>query len=81
MNKLETLKNLNSCLNKADADEPVFVLRAKDPIAAVAVCHWATMARGTHDAAKIAEALKVVEEMVRWHAQNCPAAAQPKEPV
>jgi len=78
MNKLEQLKNPTSCLNKASPDEPVFVLRAKDPVAAMAVRHWATMAQDEHEMAKIASALKVAEEMEQWRAQNCPKAAPVK---
>lgn len=62
----------DSCLNKAGPDEPVFVLRAKDKVAAMAVRHWATMAVGTHDAKKIAEALKWAEDADAWRAQNTP---------
>ena len=29
------LSSTRSCLNKADADEPIFVLRAKDPMARI----------------------------------------------
>ncbi|MDZ7735921.1 MAG: hypothetical protein U5P41_07330 [Gammaproteobacteria bacterium] len=35
--KSEAINNPGSCLNKAAADEPVFVLRAKDPLAAAIV--------------------------------------------
>lgn len=53
-----------SCLNKAKATEPIFVLRGKDPVAAQAVRHWADMAeaRGLH-ADKIEEARKFADEM------------------
>jgi len=39
--KREELANPNSCLNKAADDEPVFVLRANDPVAAKIVRKWA----------------------------------------
>lgn len=80
--KIEQLKNPDSCLNKAGAEEPVFVLRAKDPVAAMAVRHWATMAAGTHEAEKIASAQKVAAAMDAWFRKNFPEfAAAPKEPV
>lgn len=42
MIKREEVSNLNSCLNRAHDDEPVFVLRANDPIAAHVVEYWAS---------------------------------------
>lgn len=56
MLKKHELSNPASCLNKAGANELVFVLRENDPLFAAAVRHWATMADGVHEPAKIAEA-------------------------
>lgn len=39
--KRDEIANPNSCLNKAADDEPIFVLRANDPIAAAVVRTWA----------------------------------------
>lgn len=39
--KAETIRDPNSCLNRAEFDEPVFVLRANDPVAAFIVEKWA----------------------------------------
>lgn len=66
MIKKQVLKDPKSCLNKAASDEPLFVLRAKDPLAAQTVRHWAVMATGEHEEAKIIEALKVADEMDAW---------------
>jgi hypothetical protein len=57
------LSSQQSCFNKAAADEPVFVLRAKDSVAAMTVRHWATMASGVHEKEKISEALKLADAM------------------
>lgn len=55
-----------SCLNKAAPDEPVFVLRAKDPRAAQAVRLWAAMSAGRHEDSKINEALALADQMDEW---------------
>lgn len=39
--KREELANPNGCLNKAADDEPIFVLRANDPVASSIVRAWA----------------------------------------
>jgi hypothetical protein len=39
--KRDEIANPNSCLNKAADDEPIFVLRANDPVAAAIVRIWA----------------------------------------
>src|SRR5690606_29961962 len=51
------LSNPKSCLNKAKPDEPVFVLKATDLKAPMAIRHWATMSEGTQSEKKLAEAL------------------------
>lgn len=66
------LANPASCLNKAAHDEPVFVLRANDPLAAQAVRLWAAMAIGGahHEPGKVQNALKLAEEMEQWRRGN-----------
>jgi hypothetical protein len=39
--KRDEIANPESCLNKAADDEPIFVLRANDPVAASIVRAWA----------------------------------------
>lgn len=41
MKKIEELTNPDSCLNKADLSEPLFVLRANDPQAPALLRRWA----------------------------------------
>lgn len=45
MRKKDEIATATSCLNKAADDEPIFVLRAKDPLGAVMVRQWAEMAK------------------------------------
>lgn len=62
------MTNPDSCLNKADADEPVFVLRAHDRLAADTIRHWAGLRlaqRGPQDH-KAREALECADSMDRW---------------
>lgn len=78
MNKSQELAERFSCLNKAYLDEPLFVLRAKDPFAAQAVRLWAAMAHGTHEAPKVAEALALADAMDDWRTrQVAPAECAP----
>jgi hypothetical protein len=64
-----------SCLNKAAADEPIFVLRAKDIAAPMTLRHWAAMSNGIHEKSKIEEALRLATEMEDWHARNVPGVS------
>lgn len=66
MLKADELRDANSCLNKANVDEPVFVLRAKDPIAAQAVRLWAAMADQVHEVGKCADAMGIADQMDKW---------------
>lgn len=66
MLKKYELSNASSCLNKAEPDEPVFVLRAKDPLAAQTVRLWAAMAGDMHPE-KVGDALHAAEQMEQWH--------------
>jgi G3E family GTPase len=63
-----------SCLNKAAPDEPIFVLRAKDPAAPQTIRLWAAMSASQHEPEKIEGALQLADEMDEWLKQ---AQAQP----
>lgn len=78
MIKSEELRDLQSCLNKAGRSEPIFILRAKDPIASMAIRHWATMAYGLHEPSKIKEARDFADAMDDW--LNAPKAPEPLPP-
>lgn len=76
MLKADELRSPASCLNKATSDEPVFVLRAKDPLAAQTVRLWAAMADGgTHEPEKGREALHLAEQMDAWREAREPKVA------
>jgi len=78
MLKRYELSEPRSCLNKAAGDEPVFVLRAKDPLAAQTIRHWATMAEGYHEPKKIKEAFELADAMDSW--RNPPTQVAPETP-
>lgn len=64
-------KATDKCLKKAGDDEPIFVLRAQDKTAPLAVRAWAATAKlvGAGDD-KVAEALKTADEMEAWQKAN-----------
>jgi len=66
MRKQQELTDPTSCLNRAQSDEPLFVLRAKDPLASMAVRHWITMALGVHEDEKRKEAHGIAASMDEW---------------
>jgi hypothetical protein len=66
MKKCDEMREPKSCLNKATSNEPIFVLRGKDPVGAATVRHWATMADGIHESEKIEEALRLANQMDKW---------------
>lgn len=61
------------CLEKAKDDEPIFVLRAQDKLAADTVRHWIQLARdhGTPQAT-LQEAEECVLAMERWPIKKVP---------
>lgn len=75
MLKQNELRKPSSCLNKALFDEPIFVLRAKDPHAPQTVRLWVTMAIGHHEDEKINEALTLADQMEKWRSSNVPQTA------
>lgn len=84
MDKGTELLNPNSCLNKACDDEPLFVLRANDPIAPQTIRHWVTMSwnhkiKGGPSISndKRAEALDIAIAMEKWRAKNAPSIEPP----
>jgi hypothetical protein len=60
-------------LGKCAPDEPVFIVRAQDALAAETVERWAIRARamdvGNH---KVQDALALAEEMRDWHTKKIP---------
>ena len=80
MLKKNELRNPASCLNKASCDEPVFVLRAKDPLAPMAIRHWVTMSEGNHSKEKLEEAMQLACEMEEWNKMNIPQVCASLQP-
>lgn len=61
------------CLGKAHDDEPIFILRAQDALAADLVELWAIRARAADcPVDKVREANDLAEEMRRWHTRKYP---------
>lgn len=60
------------CFSKLAADEPYFVLRAKDPVAPRVIEEWVQQrtALGQDSNPKLKEALDVGVEMMTWRARN-----------
>jgi hypothetical protein len=65
----------SSCLNKAHPNEPLFVLRGQDRVAAEVVRYWVYLASGGMPhlfqlpkdiSAKAMEALKIAKAMEAW---------------
>ena len=77
MKRNEEVARIDSCLNKAHDDEPIFVLRANDELAPAIVGTWAAdyevskrRAQGGQltekQNTKVDEAWKLAEEMRAW---------------
>ena len=67
MTKAEELANPNSTLNKAQDDEPIFVLVAHDATAWATVLDWVLRARRAGaPAAKLKSADAIAFEMMEW---------------
>ena len=70
MTKEENLNNPNSCLSKADMKEPIFVLRAKDPIAPMVIRIWASLSNQTQPTEKRARAYFESVKFEEWRKEN-----------
>lgn len=72
MLKRDELNFPTSCLNSADDDEPIFVLKSTDPIAPATVRFWADVREldGKTRPEKIEEARKLASKMEDWQRLN-----------
>jgi len=73
MRKREEITNKSSCFNKAQAEEPIFILRAQDQFAAQLVRLWAKTLRdnaGPED--KVISALTLANDMDQWPVKKIP---------
>ena len=70
MKKSDEIRDHNSCLNRAADDEPLFVLRAKDPCAIATVLAWINFRVATgknkNDDPELAEALQWANDVAAW---------------
>ncbi len=67
MLKHQELSDPTSCINKAADNEPVFVLRANDPLASRVIRYWASLApAGGHELSKAVEAMQVATLVDSW---------------
>jgi len=68
--KKEILNDPESCFNKAGDDEPLFVLRANDPLAANIVEEWVKQAEDAYlyTPEKLDGAFAIVQEIRAWRA-------------
>lgn len=66
--KAKELADPESCLNKADPEEPLFILRAQDMRAPGIIRVWAVEFAGRHgyDHPKYQEAIALAEAMEAW---------------
>lgn len=66
-------RDTDQCLQKVAPDEPIFVLRAQDALAAELVREWARRA-AVHGcpAAKLCEAYDLADAMERWPQKKYP---------
>jgi hypothetical protein len=57
-----------NCYAHAEPDEPIFVLRGKDPAAHIVVAFWAALSKQLHNQSeeKMMEASKTAAEMRKW---------------
>lgn len=69
--ELEKARAGEGCLGRARDDEPVFVLRARDSIAADLVRIWAFRAQTLGaPSAKVREAFDLADQMDKWGREN-----------
>jgi hypothetical protein len=63
----------NSCYDNAAPDEPLFVLKATDPLAPRVVEEWARIAQENGvNQAKIDDARQLAERMRQYHEKKLP---------
>lgn len=74
MIKVDELRNQFSCLNNAHPYEPIFVLRANDPLFAATLHLWAAMAVDIHEPEKVLEARALAEQGEKWRGERQPKA-------
>jgi len=71
LTKLQVIEG-PSCLTRAADDEPVFVLRARDPMAPLAIRAWAeqSLNHNVHETEKVMRALEEATEFEQWRVER-----------
>lgn len=71
MRKKDELADPNSCINRAEPDEPTFVLLGRDPAAPATIQKWITfrIAQGKNELGdpQVKEAYTIAEQMKRYY--------------
>jgi len=63
----------DSCWNKAEDDEPLFILRAQDALAPIVVKYWAQIAQDAGaPREKIMSAWQLAQAMAEWPNRKLP---------
>lgn len=68
--KCTSTKHNSVCLSRAADDEPIFVLRAKDPTAPEIVAAWVERNTGVQPKEKLDGAIDLSVEMIAWKNRN-----------
>lgn len=63
-------KNSDRCLDKADIDEPIFVIRAQDRTSIHTIQQWLQGARETLTPEHVTEVRTCIDEFAHWQAVN-----------
>lgn len=72
--KAQNISNTGSCWNRADFDEPVFILLGRDESAMIAIHAWikdrVRLGKNEVTDPQITEAMNCIQEMSRYHAKK-----------
>jgi len=84
--KRDELADPNSCLNRADSAEPIFVLRGSDPLTPKLIEDWAARAvlASVHEFEKCKAAVRFAAYVRAWqreHRPSSPPATTTQEPA
>ncbi len=71
MNTLEN-PSKHDCRKKLLPDEPIFILRGKDPNASKTIHYWVAgyLQRGGRNLKKVCEALDLAQQMEEWRKEH-----------
>lgn len=75
MTRVENMEDPDSCLMRAENDEPLFILRSKDPTSPILVIAWILLRvflfqKNSLQDMQVRESFDLAEEMQRWRDKN-----------